>query len=282
MPHPPLHLKIWCVLIAVGCLHMVVEQSFAEWYVAGYGGVTTMGSIGNVTMNNLGERLALQQFPSATPPSASGDTVTQSFDTSDISLKSSPVFGAKVGYFFTDNNLPWLGIELEAFTSKPNIKSQTLSSVQNVTFSPGPVTITNCNPITAPQFCPQSVRTNSQVSLTETSLRVTTVAFSVVARYPGERFQPYVGVGAGAFYFSASSGSFRSFQGTQPSGSIKDSQWVPGLNAFGGLRYFITKEWGLFGEAKYNNAPINELDSELGISGTYSILNFIGGIAYRF
>ncbi len=260
---------------------MVAEPSFAEWYVAGYGGVTTMGSIGNASMDNLGERLALQQFPSAADPS-SGDTVTQSFDTSDISLKSSPIFGGKVGYFFTENQFPWLGVEIEAFTTKTNIKSQTLSTVQNVTFIPGPVTITNCNIVTAPQFCPQSVRTNSQVSLSETSLRVTAVAFSVLARYPGERIQPYIGVGAGIFYFNASSGSFRSFQGTQPTGSINDSQWAPGLNAFGGVKYFVTKQWMLFGEAKYNNVPIDNLDPALGISGTYSILNFIGGVGYHF
>ena len=49
----------------------------------------------------------------------------------------------------------------------------------------------------------------------------------------GTTFQPYVGVGAGGFYFSSS-------------GQIDGRQVVPGLNTQLGLKVLATEEWGLF------------------------------------
>ena len=89
-------------------------------------------------------------------------------------------------------------------------------------------------------------------------MRLITVAFNVVARYPGKIFQPYVGVGVGAFYFSSS-------------GQIDGHQVVPGINAQVGLKVLATEEWGLFVEGKYNYATITNLDpSGYGLSGAYS------------
>src|SRR5262245_25331619 len=206
-----------CVAIILLCIHLP-GLALAEWYVAGYGGYSSPGSLSDVTMNNLGERLAFQQFPGAAPPVPQG-TLTQSFQTSDVALKSSPLFGGKVGYFFQEEGFSWLGVEVEAFTAKPNIKSQTLSTTQAVTYLPF-----NPNSSTPPQNCVPGivdclaqVRNNGAVQLSESSMRLITVAFNVVARYPGKVFQPYVGVGAGAFYFNRSSGS------------IQGRQVVPGL-----------------------------------------------------
>src|SRR5574341_1208156 len=100
-------------------------------------------------------------------------------------------------------------------------------------------------------------------------MRLLTVAFNVVARYPGKVFQPYVGVGAGAFYFSSS-------------GQISGRQVVPGLNAQAGLKMLVTEEWGFFIEGKYNYATISTLDSTFGLSGVYSAYSGVGGIAYHF
>ena len=96
-----------------------------------------------------------------------------------------------------------------------------------------------------------------------------TLAVNLVARYPGEVFQPYVGVGAGAFYFSSS-------------GQIDGRQVVPGLNAQAGLKVLATEEWGLFVEGKYNYATITNLDpAGFGLSGVYSALNVHAGFAYH-
>jgi hypothetical protein len=101
-------------------------------------------------------------------------------------------------------------------------------------------------------------------------MRLITVVFNVVARYPGTTFQPYAGVGGGAFYFNSS-------------GQIDGRQVVPGLNTQLGLKVLATEEWGLFVEGKYNYATITNLDpAGFGFSGVYSSFNAIAGVAYHF
>jgi len=241
-------------------------SALAEWYVAGYGGLSVPSKLSDVNMDTYGQRLALQQFPGAQDPRIG--TLTQSFNTSDVSLKNSPLFGGKAGYFFKDEGFSWLGVELEAFTSQPTIKSQTVSTRQDVTYLPvNPVQPPNCQPGIN---CQAQVTNNGTLQLSESSMRLITVAFNVVARYPGEIFQPYVGVGVGAFYFTSS-------------GQIDGRQVVPGLNTQAGLKVLATEEWGLFVEGKYNYATITNLDpSGYGLSGTYNAFNILGGVAYHF
>ena len=100
-----------------------------------YGGLSIPGSLSDAKMDTYGERLAFQQFPGAAAIPPNG-TLTQSFNTSDIGLKNSPLFGGKAGYFFKEEGFNWLGVELEAFTSQPTIKSQTVSTSQEVTYLP--------------------------------------------------------------------------------------------------------------------------------------------------
>jgi opacity protein-like surface antigen len=243
----------------------------AEWYVAGSSGLSIPGKLNDAKMDTYGDRLALEQFPGAKIPPNAG-AITQSFTTSDISLKNSPLFGGKAGYFFKEEGFSWLGVELEAFTSQPTLKHQTVSTSQDVTylpFLPNSVTpVPNCMP--GIFDCPAQVRNTGTLQLSESSMRLITVAFNVLARYPGTVFQPYVGIGAGAFYFSSS-------------GQIDGRQVVPGLNAQAGLKVLATEEWGLFVEGKYNYATITNLDpAGFGLSGVYSAFNVLAGVAYHF
>jgi len=218
-------------------------------------------------MNNLGLQLLPTRFQNV---DSSVGTINQTLSSSDVSLKSSPLFGGKAGYFFSDEGFNWLGVELEAFTTKPSIKSQTVSTVQDILYTPtqqpfdcisaGPTSLT----------CPQQITTKSQFQLQQSSMRLIAVTFNVVARYPGKVFQPYLGIGGGAFYFSSS-------------GQVDGHQVVPGLNLSTGLKILITEEWGLFVEGKYNLATFTNLDpSGLGLSGQYSAFNAVGGVAYHF
>ena len=243
-------------------------SALAEWYVAGYGGLSVPSSLSDAKMDTYGERLAFQQFPGAAAIPPQG-TLTQSFNTSDISLKNSPLFGGKAGYFFKDEGFSWLGVELEAFTSQPTIKSQTVSTTQEVTYLPfNP--LAPLGPVQPGITCQAQVTNNGTLQLSESSMRLITVAFNVVARYPGKIFQPYVGVGVGAFYFNSS-------------GQIDGRQVVPGLNTQAGLKVLATEEWGLFVEGKYNYATITNLDpSGYGLSGVYSAFNILAGVAYHF
>jgi opacity protein-like surface antigen len=92
---------------------------------------------------------------------------------SDLTLQNNLLYGGKLGYFF--DSLKWLGVELEAFNATPHLKQQTVSASVFGTNVP--------------------LRTMSGGLL-----RVTTVALNAVVRYPGERVQPYAGVGIGGFF----------------------------------------------------------------------------------
>ena len=250
------------ILLVFFCFSFVVP-GYAEWYVAGYGGYNTGAKLTDVTMPDYGQRLAMDQFQSTNNPKT-GDTLTQNFKVSDISLKDSPIFGAKVAYYLDDPSYRWLGFELEAFSTKPDIKRQTVQTAQDITFVPRDTA--NCVAI---NLCPQTVNQTGQLSVADASLRVSTIALNVVARYPGTFLQPYAGVGVGAFYFKGS-------------GQFDGRQVYPGLNALAGLRLLATEEWGLFVEGKYNLANVTNFEPTFGLSGTYSIFHVVTGIAYHF
>ncbi len=246
-----------------------IEPAHSEWYVSGYGGYSAAQPLNDVTMNNFGLRSAVTRYnfnPSIN--SVLGDTLTQNFQTSDLSLEQSALFGGKGGYFFKDEGFSWLGVEVEAFTTTPTIKTQTVSTEQGITFIKRDF-VAGC-PAQPLGQCTIQEHLQSTLPVTESSLRLITVLFNVVARYPGEIFQPYVGVGGGAFYFSSS-------------GQIDGRQVVPGLNLEAGLKVLATKELGLFVEGKYNYATISNLDpAGFGLSGVYNAFNIVSGIAYHF
>jgi hypothetical protein len=250
-----------------------VDLARSEWYLSGYGGFSAAQSLKDVTMNNFGNTSAVNRYGFGPTNTSFGDTLAQNFKTSDLSLKQSPIFGGKGGYFFNDQGLPWLGVELDVFTTNPTIKTQTISTDQDITFIYGPghsLPFPIC-PQPAPNVqCSGQERLKSTLPVTETSLRLITAAFNVVARYPGKVFQPYVGVGAGAFYFKSSTGA------------IQGRQVVPGLNAVAGLKVLATEEWGFFLEGKYNRATLTNFDPTYGLSGEYNAFNVVAGLAYHF
>ena len=255
------------LLVLSGCISLLTaispQRSEAEWYLGVYGGYSMPGKLSDVQMPVLGERQAQAQFPQFDPLLHPGDKLTSSLSGSDISLKSSAIFGGKAGYFFKDEGFSWLGVEVEAFTTQPTIKQQTVTTTLDATFIPGPGFSGPLNP-------PTTITQPGTLQLSESSMRLVTVVFNVVARYPGTTFQPYVGVGGGAFYFSSS-------------GQIDGRQVVPGLNTQLGLKVLATEEWSLFVEGKYNYATITNLDpTGFGLSGVYSAFNAIAGVAYHF
>lgn len=263
--------RIIAVYVALLCLFTISPAS-AEWYAAGYGGLSLGGKLYDVTMPDQGLRLAQQQFPSVLNP-ATGDTVSQSFKTSNLSLANSAVYGAKVGYFFTHEGYSWLGLELDAFTSKPDIKPGNISTRHDITFTPKDTSITSpCR--TLGTDCPQTVVNNGTLNVRETSLRVAALTANIIARYPGKWFQPYAGVGGGVFYFTGS-GQFggRQFEG---------QQFAPGFSVLGGLKLLATEQWGLFVEGRYNFAYVSNFDPVFGLNGSYRAAHMVAGVSYQF
>jgi opacity protein-like surface antigen len=118
------------------CLVLSALPGGAETYLAGQIGVTFPNSLSNVN------------FVSPLSPSP------------DFDLKTSLVYGGKLGHYFEE--LQWLGVEAEIFRTNPVISQQGAD--------PG------------------------------ASLSVTTLAMAIVARYQGHRWEPYAGVGPGIFF----------------------------------------------------------------------------------
>jgi opacity protein-like surface antigen len=196
------------------------------------------------------------QFGVTLPQSLSNGTVTQDglggLDISDQSLKSSAMVGAKLGHYFTKAR--WLGIETGLSYATPNVKEG------SVTFSgPG-------GSATTP-------------TLSGLSQRVIIWDTDVIFRYPGYRLQPYFGVGPSLF--------FSSLKGpTAPPGQ---SSMAIGFNAEVGAQYYLTRQWTLFGEGKYNYARMSYTSNDsdpnadpFGFRATYSAFTLSIGIGYHF
>lgn len=194
----------------------------AEWYVGGYFGATIPNDFSQI--QGVGASTGVTQ--------------------SDLKLKRSGMFGAKVGYFF--NRMKWLGIETEAYTTNPHVQQQL------TTISAGSTPIST------------SLTPGNQ-------FQVATWGLNVVIRYPGERFQPYLGVGGGAFY-----GKFSNI----PGNSKSSSDLSPGIVGLGGFRVFVSETVAWFVEYKYNKTTFEF--GELGIKGEYSVHHATMGLAYHF
>jgi hypothetical protein len=155
----------------------------------------------------------------------------------DIELEDSMVWGAKVGYFFPKS--PWIGLETDVYTLRPDLKQQvTFGGVPGQPFAD---------------------------VLPATPLRVTAGVVNLVIRSPGisERFQPYGGMGFGAFMTTS---------------SRSKTSISPGLNLFAGARYVLTERLALFGEFKFNHSTL----TFTGIEGNYSTQLFMFGMMWHF
>jgi len=168
---------------------------------------------------------------------------------SDLEMKNSLAAGIKLGHYFS--KAEWLGLETELFAVAPKFKVQTVPGT-----GPG---------------CPCALTTS------DSAVSTLTWAFNAVVRYPGEKFQPYVGAGLGLF-----------FADLRAQGAKADNA-VPGLNVLAGARYFVTKEIALFGEYKYNRASFT-FDQAVSVAGggttalkgDYSASLFVVGLSAHF
>jgi opacity protein-like surface antigen len=190
------------------------------------------------------------------PQSLSNGKVTQDglggLGLSDQPLKSSAMVGAKLGHYFTKAR--WLGLETGLSYTTPHIKEGSL------TFSgPGGMATTQ--------------------SLSGIHQRLITWDMDVMFRYPKYRVQPYIGIGP-SFYFANLKG---------PDAPPGQSSTSIGFNAEGGVRYYLTRKWTLFGEGKYNYALMNYSSNHsdpnadpFGFRATYSAFTLSLGVSYHF
>ena len=216
---------------------LFAPQAYAETYVGGQFGLT---------LPSIGKGLTDNDLTGVFPP---GTSIT------DQSLKTSILYGAKLGHYF--KFLPWLGIEAEVYNTTPHIKQQ------SVTFS------TPSGPI-------------GSVELPGVDFRVLTLApLNLTLRYHKTRLQPYMAVGPGIFFARIKDPSL-STDNTQSDTAI-------GLNAQVGLRYYMTRHFTVFMEGKFNHARFNFSETPpgsnfnlFGFNGTYNMFHVAFGLTYNF
>ena len=162
------------------------------------------------------------------------------------------MLGAKIGHYFS--RAKWIGIESGLSFANPHIKE-------------GNLTLSNSNGSASGTF--------SGIHQRMIIWDVATLMF----RYPGYRFQPYVGVGPALFLAKLSG----------PSAPPGQSATMIGLNVELGARYYITRSWALFGEGQYHRARLGYISNDsdpnadpFGFRATYSALTVSLGISYHF
>lgn len=191
------------------------------------------------------------------PQSLSGGVTTQEgiggLDMSDQALKNSVNVGAKFGHYFS--RAKWLGIETGVSYTTPHIKE-------------GSITFTG----------PGGSLNSGTLSGVHQRMIIWEVA-TLLIRYPGNRLQPYVGVGPALF--------FGTLKG--PSAPPGQSATSIGLNVEAGLRYFLTRHVALFGEGTYNRARMSYSSNDsnpnadpFGFRATYSAFTLNLGVSYHF
>jgi opacity protein-like surface antigen len=168
------------------------------------------------------------------------------FRFSNLDLNNAIAYGAKAGFY--SEQYKWLGVETDLYTATPHLEGQTATRTDGGSTS---------------------------VSVPGALTRVTTWAFSVMARHPGEKFQPYAGIGIG-LNFAKASGAFS-----------RDTDTSPGVHLVGGLRMFVNKEVALFTEYKYDRATFRFRDLDngpgggTGFVGDYAGHTLMAGISFH-
>ena len=152
----------------------------------------------------------------------------------DLSFDSSVVFGGKAGYFFERNLLGGnVGLELDVYHFEPDLDAQTVRFSGLLAGFNGDI----------------------QTRLQSADVEITAVTLNLLYRFrllpapqhPRGRLQPYVGVGVGAFIarLSTQTSPFDTNK------DISDTDVRAGVQALGGLRFFLTRNIALFAEYKF-------------------------------
>uniref|UniRef100_A0A7C3ZD30 Uncharacterized protein n=1 Tax=Desulfobacca acetoxidans TaxID=60893 RepID=A0A7C3ZD30_9BACT len=151
---------------------------------------------------------------------------------SNIALGTSPVVGAKFGYYF--HKLPNIGLEGDFFYSKPSAKSQKVRL--------------------SPPFPPNNAIPGSQALFPGQDMNQWTLAIHIMARLglikddevPFGRLQPYVGLGPGFTVLYGQDDSAKNF----------------GIDGLVGVRFMLRKNLSIFSEFKFNHQFAVELEHQ--------------------
>jgi len=123
------------------------------------------------------------------------------------------VVGGRVGSWGTEVGLGWFGMALDVYYWQSETKESLLGSKPETKILP--------------------------------------VTVLLMLRYPGEKFQPYAGVGGGVFLSQLKNDVDLSLVGGSGGGSFKDYQVDAGFDARAGLAVKVHKKISIFAEGRY-------------------------------
>lgn len=233
---------ICALALMVSGTMLTAPKAYSEAYIAGQFGVALPSISGGLT-------------------NAAFNFTVPNVDIPDVSLKTSFLYGGKVGYYFPQ--VRWFGLETEVYNTTPHVKQQQLDvTIPAGTFIPGPGGGTT------------QVPGNLSFGLPGNHLRVLMWApVNFLFRYPNGRFQPYIGLGPGIFFAHAGS--------TGQGVAVDQTNIRVGANAKIGVEVYVTRHIAIFGEWKYNWVMFN-FDKQLGFEGRYEMHLVAGGLSYHF
>ncbi len=230
----------------------------AENFFSFGGGVLYPQNVTNVTATENGN------YPNAPIPALYFPGTRDS----DLQLDNAGAVDVKVGHFLEDH--PWLGCEAEYLHANPNFPEQIVA-------------------LTNPAFVPLAGISTIHQEQLPASISMNLLHFDFLARYPGETFQPYVGVGLGVI-FTKVSGEGRSGIILERPGSGEDAPPFAGssadllFNLECGLRVNLTDTLYAYGEWQFNTADlhISNFRSQTNISCNSSTNSMLFGLGVRF
>lgn len=165
-----------------------------------------------------------------------------------VDMKSSFVLGARAGYWGTEVGLDWFGMGVDVSYWQSKARDAVLGSKPEVKTLP--------------------------------------VTVLLMFRYPGEKVQPYAGVGGGLFLSKMENDLDLSLLGGSGSGSFKDYQADVGFDARGGLAVTVNKKISLFAEGRYvyfSPHYKDKIDGEkVTVSSDVRAIQALAGISFRF
>lgn len=194
----------------------------------------------------------LSIYAGLTVPHDSPVTNHDTHESGQMSFHNSLNFGAKAGYWFTDQGAPYLGIQLDANVNNSKIKE-----------------------IITPAGVVAPVTSKASFSMLTANLLLRSTDGDV---------RPYIGAGAGVFYADIGPG-----EKPVPALGINSNGWcggtdtVIGFQMMAGADFVITKHFSFFAEYRYNTAKFSlETKTYIPFDITYKVSQFNGGLTYEF
>jgi opacity protein-like surface antigen len=178
------------------------------------------------------------------------DSDVQSLETrfSDVAFNTSFLFGGKAGLFFDTPVLGGnLGLELEVYHFEPDVDEQIVRG-------------------SFPGFTGQLLFPSADVHVTTVGLNgIYRLRLAESPEFPRGRFQPYVGVGIGAFIANLKVSTVA----LNVPQKMSDTDVKPGVQATAGTRFFLTPHLALFTEYKFTHTANFDFNLFSGL-GTFS------------